>query len=250
MNELIAQWPTLASELARSTDLKWPLGEVKLHAPIERPGKILGIGLNYAEHSAEGGLPPSTTQLWFSKPATAVNGPYDVILRPRVSTQVDYEAELVVVIGQRIRHATREAARAAVFGYCVGNDVSVRDWQHMTSQIMLGKSFDTHAPFGPWITTADSVDASDLVMTSHVNGEQRQRARTSQMIFDVAAQIEHLSKAMTLEPGDVLFTGTPAGVAAVMKPPKWLKRGDTVRVEIEGLGYIENAVEDEADTLR
>jgi 2-keto-4-pentenoate hydratase/2-oxohepta-3-ene-1,7-dioic acid hydratase in catechol pathway len=115
----------------------------------------------------------------------------------------------------------------------------------MTSQIMLGKSFDTHAPFGPWITTADSVDASDLMLTSYVNGERRQRARTSQMIFDVPAQIEHLSQVMTLEPGDLLFTGTPAGVAAVMKPPKWLKGGDIVRVEIEDLGYIENAVEDE-----
>lgn len=134
----------------------------------------------------------------------------------------------------------------AVFGYCVGNDVSVRDWQHMTSQIMLGKSFDTHAPFGPWITTADSIDASDLSLVTYVNGEERQKSRTSRMIFDVAAQIEHLSKVMTLEPGDLLFTGTPAGVAAVMKPPKWLKHGDVVRMEIEGLGHLENSVMDEA----
>jgi 2-keto-4-pentenoate hydratase/2-oxohepta-3-ene-1,7-dioic acid hydratase in catechol pathway len=245
MIDLIEHWSELGQDCAKAVNYNWPIAAVRLHPPVERPGKILGIGLNYAEHSAEGGLPPSTVQLWFSKPVTAVNGPYDPIHRPVVSTQLDYEAELVAVIGKRIRHASRESAREAIFGYCVGNDVSVRDWQHMTSQIMLGKSFDTHAPFGPWITTADSVNASDLALSSFVNGERRQCARTSQMIFDVPMQIEHLSKVMTLEPGDLLFTGTPAGVAAVMKPPRWLRPGDVVRVEIEQLGYIENKVEDE-----
>jgi len=133
----------------------------------------------------------------------------------------------------------------SVFGYCVGNDVSVRDWQNRTSQVTLGKSFDTHAPFGPWITTADSIDVSDLAISSLVNGERRQNSRTRHMIFDVADQIVHLSKAMTLEPGDVIFTGTPAGVAAVMKPPRWLRPGDVVRIEIENLGHIENRVVEE-----
>jgi 2-keto-4-pentenoate hydratase/2-oxohepta-3-ene-1,7-dioic acid hydratase in catechol pathway len=245
MIELISNWPHYAGWVAERAEFRWPLESVRLHAPIARPGKILAIGLNYAEHAAEGGLPPSTAQLWFSKPMTAVNGPYDPIERPRVSEQLDYEGELVVVIGKRVRHLSRDRALGAVFGYCVGNDVSVRDWQHMTSQVMLGKSFDSHAPFGPWITTADSVDPSDLAIASFVNGERRQSASTRHMIFDVAAQIEHLSKVMTLEPGDLLFTGTPAGVAAVMKPPQWLKSGDVVRVQIEQLGHIENRVADE-----
>jgi len=183
--------------------------------------------------------------MWFSMPGTAVNGPYDAIERPVVSDKLDYEAELVVVIGRRVRHATRGSAMKSVFGYCVGNDVSVRDWQNRTSQVTLGKSFDTHAPFGPWITTADCIDVSDLKISCLVNGEKRQNSRTRYMIFDVADQIVHLSKAMTLEPGDLIFTGTPAGVAAVMKPPRWLRPGDVVRIEIENLGHIENRVVEE-----
>ena len=245
MLALIDNWDAYSERIAAIKTFEWAIADVQLHAPIARPGKIFAIGLNYAEHAAEGGLPPTTEQMWFSKPGTAVNGPYDLIERPLVSEMLDYEAELVVVIGRKARHLARDAAMRAVFGYCVGNDVSVRDWQNKTSQVTLGKSFDTHAPFGPWITTADAIDVSDLAISTVVNAERRQNSRTRYMIFDVAAQIVQLSKAMTLEPGDVIFTGTPAGVAAVMKPPRWLRPGDVVRVEIEGLGHLENKVVEE-----
>jgi 2-keto-4-pentenoate hydratase/2-oxohepta-3-ene-1,7-dioic acid hydratase in catechol pathway len=242
---LIEGWPRFHTRIAGLPNFDLELAEVCLHAPIARPGKIYAIGLNYADHAAEGGLEPSKEQVWFTKPGTAVNGPYDPIERPRVSTQLDYEAELVVVIGRRARHLTRSEALSAVFGYCVGNDVSVRDWQVKTSQVTLGKSFDTHAPFGPWIVTADVLDPSDLAIWTLVNGQERQRSRTRNLIFDVAAQISHLSEAMTLEPGDVIFTGTPAGVGAARKPPVWLEPGDRVRIAIEGIGHIENVVVDE-----
>ena len=245
MLALIDNWDAYSERIAAIKTFEWAISDVQFHAPIARPGKIFAIGLNYAEHAAEGGLPPTTEQMWFSKPGTAVNGPYDLIERPLVSEMLDYEAELVVVIGRKARHLARDAAMRAVFGYCVGNDVSVRDWQNKTSQVTLGKSFDTHAPFGPWITTADAIDVSDLAISTVVNAERRQNSRTRYMIFDVAAQIVQLSKAMTLEPGDVIFTGTPAGVAAVMKPPRWLRPGDVVRVEIEGLGHLENKVVEE-----
>jgi ureidoglycolate lyase len=246
MPELIEQWPTYRERIANISSFRWPLRDVHLHAPIARPGKIFAIGLNYADHAAEGGLPPSTEQIWFSKAGTAVNGPYDPIVRPIVSEKLDYEAELVVVIGRRSRHVRPEEALNSVFGYCVGNDVSVRDWQNRTSQFTLGKSFDTHAPFGPWIATADSVDPANLNIATYVNGERRQASSTRYLIFNVAAQISYLSQAMTLEPGDVIFTGTPAGVAAGMKNPVWLKAGDTVKIEIEGIGHIENRVVDES----
>jgi 2-keto-4-pentenoate hydratase/2-oxohepta-3-ene-1,7-dioic acid hydratase in catechol pathway len=246
MIALIEQWPVYRERVAAIHRFELSLQDVRLHAPIARPGKIYAIGLNYADHAAEGGLQPPKQQLWFSKPGTAVNGPYDPVQRPLVSEKLDYEAELLVVVGRKVRHLAAEDALEAVFGYCVANDVSVRDWQMMTSQVILGKSFDTHAPFGPWIVTADSLDPSDLAIRTTVNGRVRQSSRTSKLIFDIAAQLSHLSRAMTLEPGDVIFTGTPAGVAALMKPPAWLEAGDVVRVEIEGIGYIENRIVDEA----
>jgi len=245
MITLIEEWAEYSDRISAIRRFEWMLKDVHLHAPIPRPGKIFAIGLNYADHAAEAGLQPPKEQLWFSMPGTAVNGPYDPIERPLVSEQLDYEGELVVIIGRRSRHLTRETAMKAIFGYCVGNDVSVRDWQTMTTQVTLGKSFDTHAPFGPWIVTADTIDSSDLAISSFVNGKRRQHSRTRHLIFDVAAQISHLSKAMTLEPGDVIFTGTPAGVGAAMKPPAWLRSGDVVRVEIENVGHIENRVVDE-----
>jgi 2-keto-4-pentenoate hydratase/2-oxohepta-3-ene-1,7-dioic acid hydratase in catechol pathway len=149
------------------------------------------------------------------------------------------------VIGRRCRHVSREEARTVIFGYCVGNDVTVRDWQFKTSQFVLGKSFDTHAPIGPWIVTADAIDPHNLEIRSYVNGEERQHSNTRHFIFDCYAMVEHLSKAMTLEPGDLIFTGTPSGVGAVMKPPKFLAAGDVVRVEIDGIGAIENHVVNE-----
>ena len=243
---LIARWNEIrgqAEPLRGRAD--YALTDVRLLAPIKRPGKILAIGLNYADHVAEAGIAKPAHQLWFTKAATSANGPYDAIERPRVSTALDYEAELVAVIGSGGRHVLRERASAAVFGYCAGNDVSVRDWQMQSGQFMIGKSFDTHAPFGPWIVTADELDAGALSIKTFVNGELRQDSNTRNLIFDVPAQIAHISQAMTLEPGDLIYTGTPGGVGMAMKPPVWLKAGDVVRVEIGGVGHIENRVVDE-----
>lgn len=221
---------------------KLALADVELLSPIERPGKIMGLGFNYADHAAEAAIELPTDQLWFSKASTAINDPFGRIILPRVSPTLDYEAELVVVIGKTCRHVSRAEAQSVIFGYCVGNDVTVREWQFKTSQFVLGKSFDSHAPVGPWIVTADAIDPSALEISSRVNGEVRQKSNTRHFVFDCAAMIEHLSIVMTLEPGDLIFTGTPSGVGALMKPPAWLAEGDVVRVEIEAIGAIENRV--------
>ena len=243
---LIAGWEELSRTVAAvKPTADYKLSDVKLLAPVPRPGKVLGIGLNYADHIAEAGMKRPEHQLWFAKAVTAVNGPFDPILRPVVSTALDYEAELVFVVGKRCRHMPAERAHEAIFGYCAGNDVSVRDWQMRTGQFTLGKSFDTHAPFGPFIVTADEIDPRSLGIRTFVNGEKRQDSNTKHLIFDCAAQVAHLSQVMTLEPGDVMFTGTPGGVGVAMKPPRFLKAGDHVRVEIDGIGAIESVVEDE-----
>lgn len=223
-----------------------PLAEVRLLAPIPRPGKIFAIGLNYADHIAESGMGTPERQVWFTKAQTSVNGPFDPVQASKVSPTLDYEAEMVAVIGRRGKHIAREDAAAHIFGYCVGNDVTERAWQHATPQWSLGKSFDTHAPFGPWITTGDEVDPHALDIRCTVNGEERQASNTRHLVFDVFDQVAHLSQAMTLEPGDVIFTGTPGGVGAAMTPRRFLRPGDVVRVEIESLGAIENRVEAEA----
>lgn len=242
--ELIARWEELlpAVSAAQTRGGPWlPMKSAKLLAPIARPGKIFAIGLNYADHIAESKLGTPEHQVWFTKAATSVNPPYDGVEIPSEPSFVDYEAELVVVIGKGGRDLTREQAPGAVFGYCVGNDVTERAWQHRTPQWSLGKSFDTHAPIGPWITTADSLrDPHTLDVKSWVNGELRQSSNTRQLVFDIWEQIAHLSHAMTLEPGDLIFTGTPGGVGAAMNPRQFLQQGDVVRVEIAGLGHIEN----------
>jgi len=245
MIALIRQWGTLKPRLEQAVTGRadHPLESVKLRSPILRPGKILAIGLNYLDHIEETGAQRPAHPTFFAKMPTAANGPFDAIEFPSVSQDLDYEAELVVVIGRRCRHVPRERAREVIFGFCCGNDVSVRDWQKRTSQWIIGKSFDTHAPFGPWITTADEIDAHALGIRARVNGELRQNSNTGQMLFDCEAQIEHLTKAMTLEPGDLIYTGTPAGVGMARTPPLYLKPGDTVRVEIDGLGAIENRVQ-------
>jgi 2-keto-4-pentenoate hydratase/2-oxohepta-3-ene-1,7-dioic acid hydratase in catechol pathway len=245
MSELITRWsefqPQLTALEHRPPDL--PLVSVLLHAPVPKPRSIFAIGLNYADHIAESGLEKPSHQTWFSKAVTAVSGPFDAIELPVVSEQLDYECELVLVIGKRCRNVPRERAQEVIFGYCAGNDVSVRDWQLRTGQWMIGKSFDTHAPTGPWITTADAIDPHRLDIRCLVNGQERQKSNTRNLVFDCFAQIEHLTRAITLEPGDLLFTGTCGGVAAAHKPPLWLKAGDVVRVEISSLGAIENRVE-------
>jgi len=220
-----------------------PLSEVELCQPIIRPGKILGIGLNYKDHAAETGREPPKTQTWFVKQATSANGPYAPVEMPKVSDKLDYEAELVVVIGKRGRHVPAERALEIVAGFCCGCDYSVRDWQRATPTMNMGKGFDTHAPFGPWIVSKDELGPIDgLGVRSFINGEQRQAGRAGDMIFGVSEQIEHLTKAFTLEPGDILFTGTPAGVGAAFDPPKFVRLGDKVRVEIDGIGHLENEI--------
>ncbi len=219
------------------------LSDVRLRQPILRPGKILGIGLNYRDHAAETGREPPAVQTWFVKQATAANGPFDPVALPAVSDKLDYEAELVVVIGKRGRHVPRARAAEIVAGYCCGCDYSVRDWQRATPTMIMGKGFDTHAPFGPWITTPDEIDDLDaLGVRCAVNGELRQDGRAGDMIFRIADQIAHLTAAFTLEPGDVIFTGTPAGVGVAQEPPNFLKAGDQVRVEIDQLGAIEQDI--------
>jgi 2-keto-4-pentenoate hydratase/2-oxohepta-3-ene-1,7-dioic acid hydratase in catechol pathway len=234
------------AEARRASGPRLALRDVRLHAPVLRPPKILGIGLNYADHARETNQKPPDVPLVFNKQVTAASGPFDPIVRPRVSHALDYEGELGFVIGKRCRHVPRAGARDVIAGFVVVNDVSVRDWQRRTPTMTMGKSFDTHCPFGPALVTRDELaNEGKLEISTFVNGERRQHSNTDQLIFDCAALIEHLSTAFTLEPGDLVSTGTPAGVAVAMNPPKWLVPGDLVRVEIEGLGAIENRVVDE-----
>lgn len=223
-----------------------PLSSVRLEAPIPRPGKVLAIGMNYGDHIRETGRAAPEHQVWFAKQAGCIVGPNDAIQIPKVSDKVDYEAELVAVIGRRCRHVPRARAFEVIAGYMCGNDVSVRDWQARSPTLMMGKGFDTHGPTGPWIATPDEVgDVADLRVRCLLNGKVMQNASTSEMIFDIPAQIEHLTAAFTLEPGDLIFTGTPAGVGNWRDPPVRLKPGDRVRVEIDKIGAIENICEAE-----
>ncbi|MBI1361428.1 MAG: fumarylacetoacetate hydrolase [Alphaproteobacteria bacterium] len=250
--DILAGGPPVLEMLAAAAKRarRFGLSSVRLTAPVARPGKILGIGLNYQDHARETGREPPTTQMWFNKQQTAVNDPFAPVLLPAVSTALDYEVELVVVIGRRGRHVPRERAHEIIGGYMVGNDYSVRDWQRATPTMIMGKGFDTHAPAGPWITTPDEAgDVTSMRLRCFVNGEKRQDGVAGDMIFDIPAQIEHLTKAFVLEPGDLIFTGTPAGVGVAHTPPSFLKAGDQVRVEIDRLGAIEaEIVQERAET--
>lgn len=245
MMDLIRNWETLKPGLEARTAAGGgvPLSSVRLEAPVQRPGKIFAIGLNYADHIEESKMQTPQRQVWFTKAQTSVNGPYDDIEIARGTMTNDYEVELVAIIGKGGKHISASDAPAAVFGYCIGNDVTERLWQHATPQWSLGKSFDTHAPLGPWIVTADEVsDPHGLGLRCFVNGEKRQESNTRHLVFNIWQQIEHLSLGMTLEPGDVVFTGTPGGVGAAMDPRQFLKPGDVVRCEVDGLGFIEGAI--------
>jgi len=216
---------------------------VSLRAPILRPPKFLAIGLNYADHVAEAGIEAPKHPTVFNKQSTCVAGPNDPVWMPRISHVLDYEGELGFVIGRRCRHVPRDRAHEVIAGYLVVNDVTIRDWQLRVPTWTMGKSFDTHGPIGPWITTADEVgDPHALRLRTFVNGELRQDSNTKQLIFDCYALVAHLSDGFTLEPGDVIATGTPGGVGIAMKPPKLLVVGDRMRVEIEGLGALDNTV--------
>ncbi|WP_174278784.1 fumarylacetoacetate hydrolase family protein [Sphingomonas bacterium] len=221
------------------------LADAELLAPIERPGKYLAIGMNYAKHVAEAdklGVARAKHQTWFNKQTTCIAGPYDAI-EPGVTEKLDYEVELAAVIGTAAKKVSEADAPAHVFGYTVANDVSARDWQFHTPTFTMGKSFDTHGPIGPWIVTADELtDPHALALRCYVNGELRQSSDTSQMVSNLWAQIAYLSTAFTLEPGDLIATGTPEGVGVGMEPQVFLQPGDVVRCEIDGIGAIENRV--------
>ena len=223
------------------------LVECEILQPVIRPRKILGIGVNYAAHAKESVSfvqnPASKVQKWFNKQATAANGPYHDVHLPVVSEQLDYEAELVVIIGKTGRHVPEHRAMEMVAGFCCGCDFSVRDWERASPTMIMGKGFDTHAPFGPYLVTPDEIaDLSRLQVRGIINGERRQMGHVGDMTFSIEQQIAHLTASFTLEPGDVIFTGTPAGVGAGFDPPRWLKAGDIVRVEIDQLGHIEHSI--------
>lgn len=223
-----------------------PLEGLRLLAPITRPPKFLAIGLNYRDHIAETGRSAPEHQLWFNKQSTCIIGPGAAIHVPQESEQVDYEGELGLVIGRRCRHVPASAAETVVAGYLVVNDVSVRDWQKRTPTMTMGKSWDTHGPIGPWMVTADDMgDPHSRRIRTWVNGDLRQDGTTADLLFNCWQMIEHLSSAFTLEPGDIISTGTPAGVGMARQPPSWLGAGDVVRIEIDGIGILENPVIDE-----
>ena len=226
--------------------------EVILKAPILRPPKIIAIGLNYKDHIEEvraAGREMATPEvpMIFNKQSLSATGPFDDVHDPKVSDMLDYEGELTMVIGKKCRHVPRDNAKDVIAGYCIANDLSVRDWQLRVPTFTIGKSFDTHCPFGPAIVTPDEIsDPHNLNITTHVNGEIRQDSNTKHLLFNCFVLIEHLSTAFTLEPGDLILTGTSSGVGVA--EGKFLKQGDVIKISISELGYIENRVIDEPDS--
>lgn len=225
-----------------------PLASLQLAPLLPEPGKIVCLGLNYYDHAKEGGREKPVYPWFFMRTATSLLAPGAKALRPKVSERLDYEAELAVVIGQRVKHCTLDNALDAVFGYSVFNDISVRDYQKKTPQWSIGKNFDRTGPFGPVLVTADELPpgATDLRIQARLNGQVMQDANTRDMIWGVAETIMLLSECMTLEPGDVIVMGTPAGVGQARTPPVWMKHGDTIEIDIERIGVLRNTIEDEA----
>ena len=224
-----------------------PLSAFTPALPIARPGKIVCLGLNYAEHAKEGGHEPPTYPALFMRAATSLIPAGAPMIRPRASERLDYEAELMIVVGKRGRHIPEARALEHIFGYTLFNDGSVRDYQRKTTQWTAGKNFDATGPVGPWIVTADALPpgAKGLRIQSRLNGAVMQDSNTDLMIFPVAQTIAILSEVMTLEPGDLIATGTPSGVGHARKPPVWMKAGDTIEIEVEGIGILSNPVADE-----
>src|ERR687892_1029406 len=217
--------------------------DLDLLVPIPNPPKILCLAFNYYDHARDAGLTPSDEPVIFMKPRTALNEPFKDIICPSFVTRLDYEAELAVIIGKETKKVPEDKALDSVFGYMILHDVSARDIQFKDKQFTRGKSMDTFAPCGPWITTKDEIsDPQNLRITTKVNGETRQNSSSSNMVIPVRRIISTLSVTMTLEPGDIISTGTPAGVAMSMKEPKYLKDGDVVEITIERLGTIRNRI--------
>ena len=243
MRLLLEGFEQARAAIEAATGPAYKLSDVTLEAPINDARKYLAIGMNYQSHVDEAeaaGVTAPKTQIWFNKQVSCINGPFADVDVPKAGPDmVDYEAEMGMVIGKRCRHVSREDARSVIAGYLVCNDVTARDWQFRSPTFTLGKSFDTHGPIGPWITTDDEIaDPHALTITLELNGEQRQHASTGEMIYDIYDQIAYLSEVMTLEPGDLIATGTPAGVGIAGN--RFMKPGDVVRVAVEGLGAIEN----------
>ena len=241
-----------AEDLCKNPKSKISLSDVKLLAPIFRPPKIIAIGLNYADHleevrAAGREMETPVVPMIFNKQSLSATGPYEDIHDPKVSEMLDFEGELTFVIGKKCRHVPKEKAHEVIAGYTIANDLSVRDWQLRVPTFTIGKSFDTHCPFGPAIVTPDEItDPHNLDLFTEVNGEQRQSSNTKHLIFNCFDLVEHLSTAFTLEPGDLVLTGTPGGVGVVAG--KFLKKGDVIKISIAELGYIENKVIDEPDS--
>jgi len=244
----------IAKNLCKLTKKKIPLSDIKLKSPIPRPPKILAIGLNYADHleevrAAGREIEEPEVPMVFNKQSLSVAGPFEEVHDPKVSEMLDFEGELGFVIGRRCRHIPKEEAHKVIAGFTIANDLSVRDWQLRSPTFTMGKSFDTHCPFGPAIVTSDEIsDPHNLNIMTEVNGEKRQDSNTKHLIFDCFTLVEHLSTAFTLEPGDLILTGTPGGVGVV--EGKFLKAGDVIKIAISELGYIENKVIDEPDSTR
>lgn len=219
------------------------VSSIELLVPIPNPPKIICLAFNYYDHARDAGLTPSDEPVIFMKPRTALNEPFKDVLCPSFVSRLDYEAELAVVIGKRTKNVPEDRAMESVFGYMVLHDVSARDIQFKDKQFTRGKGIDTFAPCGPWITTRDEVeDPQNLKITTKVNGELRQDSSSSNMVIPIRRIISSLSVTMTLEPGDIISTGTPAGVAMSMKEPRYLKNGDVVEISIEKLGTIKNRI--------
>ncbi|HAA90980.1 MAG TPA: 5-oxopent-3-ene-1,2,5-tricarboxylate decarboxylase [Rhodospirillaceae bacterium] len=237
-----------AQKAAEASDERIPYEGLSFCPVIPRPSKIICIGLNYAAHAAEGGHDRPTFPSFFMRGATSLTGHLKPIVRPKVSETLDYEAELVAVIGKRSeRHTPQDKTLDLVAGYSMFNEASVREWQRKTQQYCIGKNFDDTGAFGPDFITANELPAggAGLSIQSRLNGEVMQDDNTSNMMFDVSEALMLLTQCMTLEPGDILVTGTPSGVGHARKPPVWMKGGDTVEVEIEGIGILQNPIVDE-----
>jgi 2-keto-4-pentenoate hydratase/2-oxohepta-3-ene-1,7-dioic acid hydratase in catechol pathway len=248
VRELLALGPDGLKRAAAAKGKTQPLGEVQLLAPIVDPPKILCVGANYADHAAESGMAIPTEPIIFSKLGTTLCGPDAVVRLPRVAHKVDYEAELVVIIGKTGKNIPLAKAMEHVAGYSCGHDVSARDWQKGKpgGQWTLGKGFDTFGPLGPYLATPDEVgDPNNLRVQLRLNGATMQDSNTSQFIFKIDVLIEYISACVTLQPGDLLYTGTPPGVGFARNPPVWLKPGDVTEVEIEKLGVLRNSFANE-----
>ncbi len=222
-----------------------PLAKVTLLAPIPNPPKILCLGLNYRDHAAETKARIPDEPIIFMKPHTTIVGPYRKIIKPKLVKELDYEGELAIVLGKTAKNVSAVEAKKHIFGYTIFNDVSARDFQFKDGQWTRGKSFDTFAPIGPWITTENQLNTSNLSIRTWVNDELRQNGTTRNMVFDVSQIVHQLSRIMTLEPCDIIATGTPAGVAFAMNVKKFLQDGDSIRIEIEGIGELENDIEEQ-----